>query len=118
MIDPERCSSNTVTITAGGTVSTVFDKSHHQNIALLLPANWVTSAITLKGCNTPDGTFLPILKASDAGAVTVAAVAADNIVVFDGAIKDAIAAVPFIQLVSTEAQITTDKIIIIVKSRI
>ena len=105
-----------VTITAGGTDSTILDKSHFKDIAIFLPANWVTSVITLKGCATIDGTFNPIVF-SDVSAVTIASVAASKVVVLSDLAKDAIAAVPFIQLVSTQAQITTDKVITIVLKR-
>ena len=105
-----------VTIVAGGTDSTVLDKSHYKDIAIFLPANWVTSAITLKGCATATGTFNPIVF-SDVSAVTIASVAASKVIVLSDLAKDAIAAVPFIQLVSTQAQITTDKVITIVLKR-
>jgi len=105
-----------VTITAGGTVSTVLDKSNYKDIAIFLPANWVTSVITLKGCATVGGTFNPIVF-SDVSAVTIASVAASKVIVLSDLAKDAIAAVPFIQLVSTETQVTTDKVITIVLKR-
>lgn len=108
--------TKTVTILAGGTISTVLDKSRYKNIAIFLPANWVTSAITLKGCDTVGGTYNPIVF-SDVSAVTIASVAASKVIVLSDLAKDAIAAVPFIQLVSTQAQITTNKIITIVMTR-
>jgi hypothetical protein len=108
--------TKTVTIATGGTISTVLDKSRHKNIAIFLPANWVTSVITLTGCDTENGTFNPIVF-SDVSAVTIASVAASKVVVLSDLAKDAIAAVPFIKLVSTQTQITTDKVITIVLTR-
>jgi len=108
--------TKTVTIAAGENDSTVLDKSRYRNIAIFLPANWVTSAITLKGCDTVGGTFNPIVF-SDVSAVAIASVAANKVVVLSDLAKDAIASVPFIQLVSTQAQITDDKIITIVLTR-
>lgn len=114
--DPATTVKNTVTILAGETDSTVLCKKHYKNIAIFLPANWVTSAITLKGCDTPDGDFNPIVF-SDVSAVTIASVAKDKVVVLSDLAKDAIAAVPYIQLISTEDQITTNKVITIVMTR-
>jgi len=108
--------TKTVTILAGENDSTILDKSRYKNIAIFLPDNWVTSAITLKGCDTVDGTFNPIVF-SDVSAVTIASVAKNKVVVLSDLNRDAIASVPFIQLVSTEAQITDDKIITIVMTR-
>ena len=108
--------TTTVTIAADGTDSTVLDKSRYRNIAIFLPANWVTSVITLKGCDTIGGTYNPIVF-SDVSAVTIASVAASKVVVLSDLAKDAIASVPFIILVATTQQITTDKVITIVMTR-
>jgi len=108
--------TKTVTISADGYDSTVLDKSRYRNIAIFLPANWITSIITLKGCDTIGGTYNPIVF-SDVSAVTIASVAASKIVVLSDLAKDAIASVPFIKLVATTQQITTDKIITIVLTR-
>lgn len=117
MLDPAMTAKLSVTIAAGGTESTVLVKKHRRNIAIFLPANWVTSVITFLGCDTPDGTFIPIVKGSNAAAVTVASVAASKCVVFDDMVLRALEPVPYIKLKSTEAQITTDKIIVIVLTR-
>lgn len=114
--DPEMTVRGTVTILAGETDSTVLNKKHYKNIAIFLPANWVTSVITLKGCDTPDGAFNPIVF-SDVSAVTIASVANSKVVILSDLAKDAIAAVPYIQLISTQAQITTDKVITIILTR-
>jgi len=108
---------NTVTILTDGTDSTVLVKKHYKYIAIFLPANWVTGTITFKGCDTKDGTFLPILKGSDVAAVTIPSVAASKCIVLDGTILEALKSVPYIMLVAGAAQITDDKIITIVLSR-
>ena len=100
-----------VTISAGGKTSTVLDKRYFKYMAILLPSNWVTSIITLTGCDTEDGTFLEVVHADDAGAVTIASVAASKAVVLSGEIMQAVMAVPFIKLVSTTTQAATDKVI-------
>ena len=111
MLDPEMTVINTTTIAAGDNDSGVICKKHYRNMAIFLPANWVTSVITFKGCDTPDGTFIPIVKGSTALAVTIASVAASKCIVLDDMILKAIEPVPYIIIVSTQAQITTDKVI-------
>jgi len=114
--DSEMTVRGSVTIAAGETDSTILCKKHYKNIAIFLPANWVTSAITLKGCDTATGTPIPIVF-SDVSAVAIGSVAASKVVILSDLAKDAIAAVPYIQLVSTVAQADTNKIIIIVLTR-
>jgi hypothetical protein len=108
---------NTVTIAINGYTSTALVKKHYKNIAIFLPANWVTSIITFTGCSTIDGTYLPIVKGSNAAAVTIASVAASNCIVLDDMVLKAIEPVPYIKLVATTQQTTTEKIITIVLSR-
>ena len=117
MYDSEMTVKNSVTIAAGGTESTVLVKKHYRNMAIFLPANWVTSAITFLGCSTPTGTFIEIVKGSNAAAVTVASVAASKCVVLDDMVLRALEPVPYIKLKSAQTQATTDKIIPIVLSR-
>ena len=78
-------------------LSKVIDKSYYKNIALSLPADWTTAAITFVGCMTEDGTFLPILNADDVGETTVASAAASMCIALNGEIKEAMAAIPFIK---------------------
>ena len=117
MPDSEMCVSLTVTIAAGEYISTVLDKSHYKNIAIFLPANWVTSVITFTGCDTIGGTFTQIVNSISAGVVTIASVAASKCVTLEGVNRDALAAVPYIRLVATTAQASTDKVITIVMTR-
>jgi len=111
MYNPESCVIKSVTIAAGDTVSTVLDKRYYSYITIFLPANWVTSTITFTGCDTIDGTFTQVVKASDVGALTIASVVASKCIVLDGAIIEGILAIPFIKLVAGTAQATTDKVI-------
>lgn len=117
MLDPEMTVKNSVTILAGGTESSVLVKKHYKNIAIFLPANWVTSTITFQGCDTATGTFIQIVKGSNAAAITIASVAASKCIVLDDMVLKAIEPVPFIKLVAGTAQATTDKVITIVLSR-
>ena len=117
MPDPEMCKVTTVTILATEKISSVLEKAHYKHIAIFLPANWTTSIITFTGCSTADGTFLPVVFANDVGAVTIASVAASQCIVLNGEIRDALAAVPYIRIVATTTQASTDKVITIVKTQ-
>lgn len=79
-------------------LSTVLVKKHYKYMALFLPANWTTAAITFVGCDTVDGTFNQLVVASDIGEVTIASVAASKVIVLDGKVIEAIIAVPYIKL--------------------
>jgi len=116
-LDPAMTAYTTVTIATDGTESTVLQKKHYKNIAIFLPANWVTGTITFKGCLTEDGTFIPVVKGSDVVAITIPSVAASKCIVLDSLILKALAPVPYIMLVAGAAQITDDKIITIVMTR-
>ena len=102
-----------VLIPKDGNTSSALDKSHFKFMAIFLPAAWTTSIITFTGCDTIDGTYTEIVYADDAGAVTIASVAASKCVVLNGEVLEALVAVPFIRLVATTAQATTDFITII-----
>jgi len=117
VLDPEMTAYDTVTIATGDTESTVLCKKHRSNIAIFLPANWVTGTITFKGCLTEDGTFVPVVKGSDVAAITIPSIAASQCIVLDNLILKALAPVPYIMLVAGAAQITDDKIITIVMTR-
>lgn len=114
--DPEMTVIGSVIIAKDGTDSTVLVKKHYKNLAIFLPANWVTSVITLKGCDTKDGTFVPLVYASDGSAVTISSVAASKCVIIDGVIRNALA-VPYLMLISAETQTVSKKIITIVMMR-
>jgi hypothetical protein len=107
----------TVTIAAGGTISTVLNKSGYKYIAIFLPSNWVTSVITFLGCDTENGTFTQVVNSTAAGIITIASVAASKCVVLDGVNVEAMIAVPFIKLVATTTQASTDKVITIILKR-
>ena len=80
-LDPAMTAKITVEIAIDGYESNTLNKAHYRNIAIFLPDNWVTSIITITGCDTPDGTFIPVVKGSDAAAVTISSVAASKCVV-------------------------------------
>jgi len=111
------CDKKTVTILAGETISTVLDKIAFKYLCIFLPSNWVTSAITFQGCDTIDGTFNTIIKASDASIITIASIAASKVVILDTDVIEAMVAIPYIKLVSTQTQTSTDKIITITLKR-
>jgi hypothetical protein len=103
-------------------LSTVLTKKHYKEMAIFLPSNWVTAAITFVGCDTPDGTFNQIVNADDVGETTIASVAASKVISLNGEIRDAMAAIPYIKLRSGTLtapvdQGSTDKVITIVLTR-
>lgn len=79
-------------------LSEVIRKPHHKNLALFMPADWTPAIISLTGCDTSDGTFNPIVDSVAAAEVVTAEIDEDLVVTFSVANRDAIAAVPFIQL--------------------
>jgi len=116
-LDPAMTAKVTVKIVINGYESTTLNKKHYRNIALFLPANWVTSIISFTGCVTKGGTFIPILKGSNAAAVATASVAASNCIILDDLMLKALEPVPYIRLKATTQQITTEKVITIVMTR-
>ena len=116
-VDIDMKVNKSVTIAAGGTVSTVLSKEHHKYMAIFLPSNWVTAIITFQGCATKNGTYIEMVHANDVGAVTVASIAASKCIVLDGEIMEAMLAVSYIKLVSSVAQTATDKVITIALMR-
>ena len=83
------------TIASGASQSSVIDTEGMTLGAIKMPAAWTAAAITLMGCDTADGTFLPIYK--DDGTEYSLTVAVDTIVAVDGAAM-ALAPVRFIKL--------------------
>lgn len=88
----------TVTIAAGESISTAVDKSHHSHIAIFLPADWTTAAITFLGSETFDGTYVQVLSATDVSEVAIPAVAASKVIVLDTEFLEALIAIPFLKL--------------------
>ncbi|MCJ7790526.1 MAG: hypothetical protein MUP69_10215 [Candidatus Atribacteria bacterium] len=79
-------------------LSEVIEKAHYQNLAIFLPAGWTAAVISLTGCDTSNGTFNKIVDSVAAAEVVTASMAASLVVTFSVANRDAIAAVPYIQL--------------------
>jgi len=90
--------TETVTIAAGGSISTVLDKSHHNHMAIFIPANWTTAPITFLGCETYDGTFNQVVSATDVSEVNIPNVAASKVIVLDTEFLEAMIAIPFVKL--------------------
>jgi len=116
-LDPEKCVSNTVEIAIGETKSTAIRIGHYDNIAILLPANWITGTITFEASATEDGTYLPVVYADDVGAVTIASVAHSQCICPSGEIYEALKPLAWIKLVAGAAQTTTAKVITIIMKR-
>jgi len=117
MLDPEMTVKNTVTIATDEYESTTLTKKHYRNIGIFLPANFIESVISFTGCDTPDGTFIPIVKGSDGNAVATVAIAPSEIIVLDNVMLRALEPVPYIRLKATVQQITDDKVITVVMTR-
>ena len=87
-----------VIISAGESVSTAVDKSHHSHLAIFLPSTWTTAAITFMGSETFTGTYVQVLSATDASEVAIPAVAASKVIVLDTEFLEALIAIPFLKL--------------------
>lgn len=90
--------TKTITISAGASVSTAVDKSHHNHIAIFLPSDWTTAPITFLGSETFDGTYKQLVSATDVSEITVPAVAASKVIVLDTEFLEALIAIPFLKL--------------------
>jgi len=90
-------------------LSDVIDKTHYKKIALFLPADWTTAAIEFLGCDTPDGTFLPVVKATDVAVVAIASVAASKAIGLDGIVMQGVETMPYLQLRSGVAATEVDQ---------
>lgn len=90
--------SEIMTIAAGESISTAVDKSHHSHIAIFLPADWTTAAITFLGCETINGTYKQIVSATDIGEVAIPAVVASKVIVLDTEFLEALIAIPFLKI--------------------
>lgn len=89
--------------------STVMVKEHYKKIALFLPSGWATAGITFLGCDTPSGTFIQIVKATDVAEVAIASVAASKAIGLDGIVMEALEAVPYLKLRSGTAATPIDQ---------
>ena len=90
-------------------LSEVIVKKHYKKIALFLPSDWKTAGITFLGCNTPDGTFIQVVKATDVAELAVASVAASMCIGMDGIIMQALEAIPYLKLRSGVAATEVDQ---------
>lgn len=90
--------SEIMTIAAGESISTAVDKSHHSHIAIFLPADWTTAAITFLGCETINGTYKQIVSSTDVSEVNIPAVVANKVIVLDTEFLEALIAIPFLKL--------------------
>lgn len=87
-----------MTIAAGESISTAVDKSHHNHLAIFLPADWTTAAITFLGSETFNGTYKQILSSTDGSEVAIPAVVASKVIVLDTEFLEALIAIPFLKL--------------------
>ena len=99
MIDQYLSVKQTVVIPVNGEQqSEVINKSKHKRMAIFTPPAWTAADLGLLGCMTKDGTFVPIVKASD-GAEVALKCEANKVITFDtDGLRYLIEAVPFIKL--------------------
>ena len=88
----------TIVISAGESISTVLDKSHYSYMAISLPSDWTTAAITFLACDTIDGTFQQVVHSTDASEVNIPSVAASKFIVLDTEFLEAIIAIPYLRI--------------------
>ena len=93
----------TVTIAAGGSLSTALDKRYFTYMSILLPSTWTTASITFAGCDTTHGSFNQVVSATDVSEVEIPSVAASKVIVLDTEFMEAVLAIPWIKLRSGTA---------------
>ena len=91
------------TITAGGSLSTVIDKSHYTRMLIIMPALWTAASLCFQVSDNATSGFVPLEYGSDGAEVVVTAEAAVAIGL-DGQIGEAIAAAPFVKISSEDGQ--------------
>jgi len=79
-------------------LSSALYKGNHKILAIFLPSAWTSAGITFAGCNTENGTYNQVVKATDIAEVAVASVAASKVVGLDGIVKEALEAIPYLKL--------------------
>lgn len=79
-------------------LSSVLYKGNHKIMAIFLPSTWTTAGITFLGCNTENGTYNQVVKATDVVELAVASVAASKVIGLDGIVKQALEAMPYLKL--------------------
>ena len=79
-------------------LSTVLYKGSNRIIAIFLASDWTTAGITFAGCETYNGTYNQVVKATDVAEVAVASVAASKVIGMDGIVKQALEGIPYLKL--------------------
>ena len=91
------------TIATGTSESTVIDKSHYTRMLIIMPADWDAADIHFKVSDNATSGFVPLEYGSTGNEVIVKAEASVAIGL-DGMIGEAIAAAPFVKIVSNDGQ--------------
>jgi len=90
-------------------LSEVITKKHYKKIALFLPDDWTTAAISFLGCITADGTFVEVMTSTAVAELAIAGVVASRCIVMDGIAMEGLEAVPFLILRSGVAATEIDQ---------
>lgn len=94
--------SQSFTIAAGATTSSIIDCSNVQLAGILLPSNWTTANISFKGAQSLAGTLYDIVN-FDGTALSIATVAASKWLPLQLTLFNAI---PYIQIISSASQVS------------
>lgn len=103
----------TLTIPSGGQETEFFRVGDYLITAVKTPAAFTGIAITLRGCEIPNGTYLPVHDS--AGTEISLVVAPDRITGVDGNKADAAAGIPFMKLRSGAVEAAARTVIVMLK---
>lgn len=101
-----------VSIAASGTISTAVDLGNMEFVALYMPAAWTVADLNVHASPTPNGTYRPVYN--DAGTIATIKVGTDRVVSLDS-LALVVAALRYIKLVATVAQVAAAEIILLLK---
>lgn len=85
----------TATILINASLSDVLDVGGHKLAAIIMPAAWTTAGLSVVGCDTASGTFLPVYD--DLGTEITITAAASRIISIDS-VAGSLAQLAFIKL--------------------
>ena len=110
------------TITNGGNLSTVIDKSHYTRMSIIMPAEWDIADIRFFVSDSLNGVFRKLEWGSSGNEVTI--FAQESVTIgLNGSTGEALAASPFVKIrsitkgLSTPKNQTADRIFTIILSK-
>lgn len=85
-----------VTITAGGSQSTVIDKSNFKDMLIIMPTAWSAAGITFLVSDNPTTGF--VMLKNDGGTEVALTAAASTAITMTGAVKEALSSAMFVKI--------------------